>query len=161
VRREKMSRVSISRARLLAFVEPVAVMLLLVSCAINPIGIAQTAEQKFYATYGTYVIMEEAAGRLTSATSTLPPATQLKIVDAVQATQPVVDCMKKGFNEYTAARAEFEAQRQTASAFQVFVDNLKSWVSRAEPLVTGLAAAVRGQTGPATSVGVFRGCEEH
>lgn len=116
----------------------------LAGCANNPIAIAQTAEQKVFATYGAFVITEKAAAQLTSQGSTIPAATQLKIVNAAQAAQPVVDSMLAAYREYAEARAEFETQRTSQSVVDVAIANLESWATRAAALVETLRVSLRG-----------------
>lgn len=114
------------------------------ACVNSPIQVAQTVEQKAYATYGTFVIVEEQAVKLTASASTLSPQVKSSIINAMQRAQPAVDTMMSGFNQYQTARADFEAQKIGQPAFQVVVDNLGKWVTQAEPLVTNLQSAVRG-----------------
>lgn len=122
----------------------VAVALLaLTSCAANPVRQAETLEQRAYASYGTFVILEESVVRLTAPGSQLPREMQLAMIGGVERAQPVVDTLRTTLNEYQTTRADFEAQRVDATAFDVVVDNLGTWVTRAEGVVSDLKAAVR------------------
>ncbi len=121
-----------------------AATLVLTACVGSPIRIAQTVEQKAYATYGSYVIVQEQAVKLTTPSSTLPAATKVKIVEAFKKAQPAVDTMLKGLNSYEQARGDFETQKIQKPAFQIVVDNLANWVTQAQVLIADLSAAVRG-----------------
>ena len=138
-----MQLVHISRliqARLFA---TAAAAIMLASCAASPIRVAQTLEQRAYAAYGTFVIIEEQVVKLTGPQSTLTRDVQLRLISGVERAQPAVDSLLIALQEYETARADFEAQRIDQPAFQVVVNNLSSWVTTAEPLVTSLLAAIR------------------
>ncbi len=118
--------------------------LALTACAASPIKVAQTTEQKAYAAYGTFVIIEEQAVKLTAPSSNLAPSTKAQIIAGVQKAQPAVDTMLKALNDAEAAKADFDAQRIDKTKFQVVVDNLGGWVQAATPLVASLVSIVRG-----------------
>lgn len=122
----------------------VAMALAVTACAGSPIKIAQTVEQKAYAAYGTYVITQEHAAELTSPTSTLSQTVKVAIIQAAQRTQPVVDSMLKGFQQYQAARADFDAQKIDQPTLNVAVNNLDSWVTKASAVIGDLIVAVKG-----------------
>ena len=122
----------------------VASALALTACAGSPIRIAQTVEQKAYATYGTFVIAEEQAVKLSAPASTLSPVVKGQIIVAFQKAQPAVDTMMKGLNAAEQAKADFDAQKIDKPTFQVVVDNLGGWVAQAAPLVATLVSAVKG-----------------
>jgi hypothetical protein len=107
-------------------------------------GCAANLEQRAYAAYGTFVIVEEKVAGLTAPTSTLPRETQLKLIQGVERAQPVVDTLVTTLNQYEGARADFEAQRESQPSFMVVVNNLASWTTQAEQLVTQLVEALRG-----------------
>ena len=121
-----------------------ATALALTACAGSPIKVAQTVEQKAYATYGTFVIIEEQAGKLTSASTSLPPDVKRQIIAAAQKAQPAVDTMLVALSKAESAKADFDAQKIDKSTFQVVIDNLGSWVQQATPLVASLVSVVRG-----------------
>lgn len=116
----------------------------LVGCAGSPIKVAQTTEQKAYALYGTFVIAEEQAAKLTAPTSTLPASAKQAIIAASVKAQPAVDTLLKGLGQYEAARADFEASKIDKPAFQVVVDKLGGWVLQAQELVGGLTTSLKG-----------------
>lgn len=118
--------------------------LALVGCAGSPLKVAQTTEQKAYALYGTFVIAEEQAAKLSAPTSNLSPQAKGAIIAASQKAQPAVDAMLKGLSQYEAARADFEAAKIDKPAFQVVVDKLAGWVQQATGLVNGLSTSLKG-----------------
>jgi hypothetical protein len=132
---------ALSKVRSLVVVALVGV---LSACAGSPIKVAQTVEQKAYATYGTFVIFEEQAVKLSAPSSNLAPATKAQIINGVQKAQPVVDTMLKSLRQAEQARVEFDAQKIDKPAFQVVVDNLGNWVQQATPLVASLVTVVKG-----------------
>lgn len=132
---------ALSKVRSLVLVAMVAV---LSACAGSPIKVAQTVEQKAYATYGTFVIFEEQAVKLTAPSSNLAPSTKAQIIAGVQKAQPAVDTMLKALNQAEAAKADFDAQKIDKTKFQIVVDSLGSWVQQATPLVASLVSVVRG-----------------
>lgn len=116
----------------------------LVGCAGSPIQVAQTAEQKAYAVYGTFVIAEEQAVKLTAPSSNLSPTAKGAIIAASQKAQPAVDTLLNGLGQYNTARADFEAAKIDKPAFQVVVDKLGGWVAQAQILVGNLTVAIKG-----------------
>lgn len=123
---------------------PLVAFALLAGCAGSPVQVAQTTQQKAYALYGTFVIVEEQAVKLTAPTSNLTPAVKTTIINSMQRAQPVVDSMLAANQKAEAAKADFEAKKLDQPAFQIVVDNLGNWVAQAEPLVTSLVSAVKG-----------------
>lgn len=117
--------------------------LALAACAANPIRQAETLEQRAYAAYGTFVIMEESVVRLTAPGSALPRDVQLAMIGGVERAQPVVDTLNATLREYQTTRADFEAQRVNSTVFDTVVNSLGNWVVRAEGVVNDLKAAVR------------------
>lgn len=120
------------------------VALALTACAGSPIKVAQTVEQKAYAAYGTYVIAEEHAAQLTTPTSTVSQPVKVAILQAAKRSQPVVDSMLQGFQQYQTARADFDAQKIDQPALTVAVNNLDSWVTKATAVIADLIVAVKG-----------------
>jgi hypothetical protein len=116
---------------------------MLAACGANPVRQANTLQQHAYAAYGTFVITEESAVRLTAPGSSLPASAQLAIISGVERAQPVVDTGRDIIAQYEQARADFEAAKIDANAFQVVVDKLGGWVVEAERVVADLLAATR------------------
>ncbi len=118
--------------------------LALVGCAGSPLKVAQTTEQKAYALYGTFVIAEEQAAKLTAPTSNLSPAAKTAIIAASQRAQPAMDVVLAGISQYETARADFEAAKIDKPTFQVVVDKLGGWVTQAQALVATLLVSLKG-----------------
>jgi hypothetical protein len=121
-----------------------AAAFVLTACVGSPLRVAQTTEQKAYALYGTFVIAEEQAAKLTAPTSTLAPAAKAAIIAASQRAAPAMDVVISGIGQYEAARADFEAAKIDKPAFQVVVDKLGGWVAQAQALVAGLLVSLKG-----------------
>lgn len=124
----------------------VAVMLALQACgAANPLARAETVEQKAYAAYGTFVIVEEQAAKAVSS-GELPRSAVVRIGEADARAKPVADSLLEATLEYELIRAEYESGGTGEMRLIAAINNLNSWVERLAPLVTNLSAAVKGGT---------------
>ena len=116
---------------------PVGLILLLtlfvgVSCAsINPVGKAETLEQRAYAVYGTYVLFAEKAADLAE-NDALPRSVRLGLVNAEERTSPVIASL---------LNAAEEMQTLNNSTTRT---SLESWIDRALPLINDLVRSVKG-----------------
>lgn len=116
---------------------PVGLILLLtlfvaVACeSINPVGKAETLEQRAFAVYGTYVIFAEQAADLAE-NDALPRSVRLALVTAEERTSPVIESL---------LNAVQDLQVLNSSTTRT---SLESWVDRALPLVSDLVRSVRG-----------------
>jgi len=120
------------------------VMLALQACGTaNPLARAETAEQKAYAAYGTFVIIEEQAAKLVSS-GEIPRSAVVQIGDADARAKPVADSLLDAVLEYQSIQAEFEAGGVGQDRLIAAANNLDNWVTRLTPLVNNLAAAVKG-----------------
>lgn len=122
----------------------ISVVALLGGCAALPMAKAKTLEQKAYAAYGTFVIVQEQVVELTSDASSLSPNAQLALINAVESAQPTVDALIVALAEYQTARFDFERDRIEKGAFAAVVENLDNWVTRATPIVRGLVTDAEG-----------------
>lgn len=121
-----------------------AIMLLLQACAgVNPIAKAETTEQRAFATYGTFVIIEEQAAKLVSSGQISDSAVRA-IARADSQVKSVADSLLDATLEFAVIRAEFEAGGTGEEKFVRAMNELNSWVERARPLIANLIAAVRG-----------------
>jgi len=119
-------------------------MLVLQACAAsNPIARADTVEQKAYATYGTFVIIEEQAAKLVSS-GRLPRSAVIAIGQADERAKPVADSLLDATLEFTVIKAEYEANGEGQDRFVAAMNGLNGWVSRAQPLIANLISAVKG-----------------
>ena len=120
------------------------IMVALAGCkGANPIAAAETSEQRAYAAYGTFVIMQEKAVDL-ARNETLSRSVRLGIINAEERAKPVADSLLGAINEYEAIRAQLDAGTTTEDQMVIASNNLNNWVSRLIPLTTQLIAAVQG-----------------
>jgi len=127
-----------------AMLAAVGVSVLVQSCATSPVAQAETLEQRVYAVYGTFVIMEERVATMVEEDSTLPRDVQLGMIRAVQAAEPAIDSMLAGYASYLEARAQFAAGMTNPERIAVVTANLASWVEEADGLVDSLREVARG-----------------
>jgi hypothetical protein len=121
-----------------------AVPLIMTGCASsNPIKAADTAEQKAYAAYGTFVIFQEKAVDLAEL-DTVSNSIKLRIIDAENRAKPVADSLLDAINEYNVIRAEVDAGETSSDRLVVVSNNLNSWINRLMPLVNELVRNVKG-----------------
>ena len=111
--------------------------------AYNPVSKAETTEQRAYAIYGTFVIVEEAAAELI-ASGTLSDDTVLAIAAADERAKPTADLLIEALEEYLVIKAQLAAGESTQEQLDIAVTNLNLWVERVVPLVNTLRAAVEG-----------------
>jgi len=111
--------------------------------ASNPIAKAETTEQRAFATYGTFVIIEEQAAKLVSSGS-IPDSAIRAIGRADAQAKPVADSLLDATLEFTVIRVEYEAGGSGEDKFVRAMNELNGWVERARPLIANLIAAVRG-----------------
>ena len=109
----------------------------------NPIAKAETTEQRAFATYGTFVIIEEQAAKLVSSCQLSDSAVRA-IARADAQVKSVADSLLNATLEFTVIRAEFEAGETGEERFVRAMNELNSWVERARPLIANLITAVRG-----------------
>ncbi len=121
-----------------------AIVFALQACAgSNPIAKAETTEQRAFATYGTFVIIEEQAAKLVSS-GQLSDSAVRAIARADAQVKSVADSLLNATLEFTVIRAEFEAGETGEEQFVRAMNELNSWVERARPLIANLITAVRG-----------------
>ncbi|MCK5644829.1 MAG: hypothetical protein KAJ19_28780 [Gammaproteobacteria bacterium] len=121
-----------------------AIMLLLQSCAVtDAMAKAETIEQRAFAAYGTFVIIEEQAAKLVSS-GQIPNSAVRAIGRADAQVKPVADSMLDAALEFTVIRVEFEAGGTGEEKFVRTMNELNGWVERAMPLIANLITAVRG-----------------
>lgn len=119
-------------------------LLTLAGCAGTPVGQAKTLEQKVYALYGSFVIIQEQVAELTAEGSGLNRDTQLQLIRTVQRGQPVIDAMLDTFEEYEKARANLSDDESAADYIETVTASLENWIEQADSLVNSLRSALRG-----------------
>ena len=121
-----------------------AIIFALQACAgSNPIAKAETTEQRAFATYGTFVIIEEQAAKLVSSGQISDSAVRA-IARADAQVKSVADSLLDATLEFTVIRAEFNAGGPGEEQFVRAMNELNSWVERARPLIANLISAVQG-----------------
>ena len=122
----------------------IAVVLALQACAVtDPISKAETTEQRAFATYGTFVIIEEQAAKLVSS-GAIPDSAVRAIGRADAQAKPVADSLLDATLEFTVIRVEYEAGGTGERRYVSAMNSLNGWVERARPLIANLISAVRG-----------------
>lgn len=104
----------------------------MVGCeSINPVGKAETLEQRAFAVYGTYVIFAEQAADLAE-NDALPRSVRLALVTAEERASPVINSLLNAVQDLQALNSSTTRT------------SLESWVDRALPLINDLVRSVRG-----------------
>lgn len=123
------------------------VLLLLVGlqgCAsTNPIAAAETAEQRAYAAYGTFVIFQEKAVDLVGEES-ISSNVRLRIIEAEERAKPVADSLLDAYVEFLAVKAEFNAGNTTQERLVAAATSLDDWVTRLAPMINELIRTLQG-----------------
>ena len=121
-----------------------AIVFALQACAgTNPIAAAETAEQRAFATYGTFVIIEEQAAKLISS-GQIPDSAVRAIARADAQAKPVADSLLDATLEFIVIRSEYEAGETAERRFVSAMDSRNNWVERVRPLIANLISAVKG-----------------
>ena len=132
---------------ILTFLKTIVITLLLVfvtACsAINPVGKADTVEQKAYAAYGTYVIFAEKAADLVERPD-LSTSVKLKLIEAEERASPIVKQLLGTTQEYAAIQAEVAAGTTSEERLLIVSGQLNNWVNRLLPLIDNLIRTVKG-----------------
>jgi hypothetical protein len=107
-------------------------LVVVASCAsINPVGKAETLEQRAYAVYGTYVLFAEKAADLAE-NDALPRSIRLGLVNAEERASPVVTSLLN-------AAEDMQALNNSTTR-----TSLEAWIDRALPLINDLVRSVKG-----------------
>jgi len=121
------------------------VMLALHACgSANPLARAETVEQKAYAAYGTFVIIEEQAAKAVSS-GELSRSAVVRIGDADRRAKPVADSLLEATLEFELIRDEYEESGMGEERLIAAINSLNDWVTRLTPLINNLAASVKGE----------------
>jgi len=107
-------------------------LVVVASCAsINPVGKAETLEQRAYAVYGMYVVFAEKAADLAE-NDALPDSVRLGLVTAEERASPVVASL-------LAAAEDMQTLNNSTTR-----TSLEAWIDRALPLINDLVRSVKG-----------------
>jgi hypothetical protein len=120
-----------------------AIMLLLLQAcaAANPVSKAETIEQRAFATYGTFVIIEEQAAKLVSSGQISDSAVRA-IARADSQVKSVADALLDTTLEFVVIRVEFEAGVTSEEKFVRTMNELNAWIERTRPLIATLITVV-------------------
>ena len=109
----------------------------------NPIKAAETTEQRAYAAYGTFVIVQEKAADLVEQQN-IPRSVRLQIIQAEERAKPVADSLLDAYTEFLVVRAELEAGQTSEQRFVIASERLDDWVTQLAPLVNELIRNIKG-----------------
>jgi hypothetical protein len=109
----------------------------------NPIKAAETNEQRAYAAYGTFVLVQEKAADLVEQPN-IPRNVKLRIIGAEERAKPVADSLLDAYTEFLIVRAEFEAGQTSEERFIIAANSLDNWVTQLVPLLNELIRNVKG-----------------
>lgn len=121
-------------------------------CAPNPVTTAKTLEQKAFATYGSFQIVEEQAAVLTERANPTPEAVKRVIRGADAQTKPVMDALLLAVQAYELAKSAAGAPppgavanlQSATDAAAAQLSTLTQAVSTAKPPSPGAAPAPVG-----------------
>lgn len=113
----------------------------------NALAAANTRDQKAYAVYGTFVVIEEQAATLVTSPAT-PAALRAAIRSADAKAKPTADTLKKALVQYDAAFAAVKAGASSDTALGVAAANLDLWITQATTDVNTLVNIVKGNAPP-------------
>ena len=124
-------------------VVPLLAVFWLAGCAGNPVKEAETAEQKAFAAYGLFVVLEERAASL-MAEPTVSDATKLRIQRLDARLKPMADSVLGTARLAQEVRDEVAAGEGTEARLQTITRELNGWLLRFLPLLDDFKSAVRG-----------------
>lgn len=117
-------------------------------CAVfhqNPIVEAETAQQKAYAAYGQFVILQERAADIIR-DPTYHSEVKQAIRDAHEAAHPIATDLLGAAIEVMRIQAELLAGESTEAKLRIATSRLLSWQSRLQPALTRLIKTVGDNT---------------
>ncbi len=128
----------------------IAAMVLIVATAamsacgsLNPLARAQTVEQKAYAAYGQFLIVEEQAAAIVQEPS-VPASAKQAVARADAVAKPVADKLLAAVLAVGQVRDDIAAGKSTEEKLLIATANLQRWYDEVLPLVRDLASAVKG-----------------
>jgi hypothetical protein len=123
-----------------------ACLVMLAGCAsTNAVGAATDTEQRAYAVYGTFVVIEERGAALVTNPAT-PPAVTAAIRVADAKAKPTADALLKATQDYLAVAAQVKAGTTTADKLTLASANLNNWITTATVDVNRLVTAVKANS---------------
>jgi hypothetical protein len=116
---------------------------IIAGCASNPLKEAETAEQKAFAVYGTFVVAEETAAKLVLAPG-VPANVKEALRRADREAKPAADALLAAAQEVILVRRELAAGTTTEQKLQIATTNLLMWYESARPKVQALVDVIKG-----------------
>lgn len=110
---------------------------------LNPLSHAQTVEQKAYALYGEFVVVEEQAAAAVQSTD-VPSNVRKSIAAADAAAKPVADELLKSAAVVKGIRDDLRAGQSTEEKLVIATAQLQRWYTELSQQLPRLADAVRG-----------------
>lgn len=111
--------------------------------SLNPLARAQTVEQKAYAAYGQFLIVEEQAAALVQEPS-VPASAKQAVARADAVAKPVADKLLAAVLAVGQVRDDIAAGKSTEEKLLIATADLQRWYDEVLPLVRDLASAVKG-----------------
>jgi len=122
----------------------VAAVAALSACGtLNPLSHAQTLQQKAYAQYGVFVVIEEQAAAIVQE-PTVPASAKQAVARADAVAKPVADKLLAAILAVDQIREDIRAGRTTEDKLVIATANLQKWYDEVVPLLNDLVAAVKG-----------------
>lgn len=119
--------------------------LILPGCVTAPVNAAQTPEQKAYAVYGTFVVLEERAAALASL-PTVPATVKKALKEADALAKPSADALALATEHYTAVSNLLKTGLATPEQVAAALTTLTSWAAQTQADMQTLTALVQQNT---------------
>ncbi len=117
------------------------VVLILSACgSLSPFSAAKSTEQKAFAAYGTFVIVEEQAAKLVG-DPTVPTSVKRALQRVDAKAKPAADELKKAADQVVLVKRDLNA---SADKKKAVAENLSKWYEAAKPSISCLAKIVSG-----------------
>lgn len=114
------------------------------ACALNPIAIAETPAQKFYAAKLTYDAVLTGAQAFVADTNA-PADLRRSVQQAVAASATVYRSANTAYVDFVAARGELRAGETTSAKVEIATANLTNWLSQLEDTAGRLASLTQSR----------------
>jgi len=118
----------------------------LASCVTQPAATAQTVDQRAYAVYGTWTLVEEQAAKVIQDPA-VPDAVKSAIRSADARAKPTLDTLVHVLQQYQSAAATLHSAGSTPNNTEVLgvaTENLSHWITEAQSDITDLTRALKG-----------------
>jgi hypothetical protein len=109
----------------------------------NPLAAAETSEQRAFAAYGTFVILQETAADLVEDPA-IPRGAKLRIIQAEERAKPVADSLLDAYTAFLIVRAEFDAGETSQERLASASRELDGWITKLAPLINEIIRNIKG-----------------